>query len=65
MKRQNCEIERAPGVPCGRPDLALSGEGPCICFVHLQRWIDERVARREVTRERFDARAGEMVEVRP
>lgn len=61
---RGCEWAQVDGVRCGRHDLALTGDGPHICFVHLQQFVDARVARREVTRERFCARSAGIVEVK-
>lgn len=60
---RGCEWALNDGLRCGRHDLALTGDGPHICFVHLQEFVDVRVARREVTRERFDRRSGALVEI--
>ncbi len=42
-------------------DLAIAGDGPHVCFAHVEAFLAARRARHEVTVERFDGDA--LVEV--
>ncbi len=48
-------------TPCSS-DLAVTGDGPHVCFAHLNEWMNARRESRDVTIERFDVHRG-LVEV--
>ncbi len=51
---RGCDWRFADAARCGRTDLVLAGDGPHICTIHMDAWLDSE-------RERLAAISGEYV----